>query len=67
MTGTYEIAYTDEPAWNIIGGGISEYNEQQAGKQHGKLLCFVVRAPDGNVPGGVIGETHWDWLYVNLM
>ena len=67
MTEAYEIVYTDEPAWNIIGGGINEYNEQQAGKQHGKLLCFVVRAPDGDVLGGVIGETHWNWLYVNLM
>ena len=67
MTEAYEIVYANEPPWNIIGGGINDYNEQQAGKQHGKLLCFVVRAPDGDVLGGVIGETYWNWLYVNLM
>lgn len=27
----------------------------------------MVRAPDGEVLGGVISETYWDWLYVNLM
>jgi len=26
-----------------------------------------VKATDEEAVGGVIGETHWDWLYVNLM
>ena len=63
----YQIVYLDQPAWEIIGGGISDFNTQQAGDDHGKNLCFVLKAPGGEVVGGVIGATYWDWLYVNLM
>lgn len=31
MSEEYESVYTDEPAWNIIGGGINDYNNQQGG------------------------------------
>lgn len=67
MAGGYRIEYADQPEWGIIGGGISEYNTEQAGDDHGKNLCFVLRAPDEEIVGGVIGATHWDWFYVNLM
>lgn len=67
MNEDYQIVAADEAPWDLVGGGINAYNNAQAGEQHGKLLCFVVRAPDGKVMGGIIGETHWDWFYVNLM
>jgi GNAT superfamily N-acetyltransferase len=67
MDEKYEIVYMDEPAWGIIGPGISDYNTQQAGDDNGKNLCFVIRAPDQEIVGGVIGSTYWDWLYINLM
>jgi GNAT superfamily N-acetyltransferase len=63
----YTIEYTDPPAWEIIGGGISDYNTQEAGDDHGQNLCFVLKGPDGEIAGGVIGATYWDWFYVNLM
>jgi GNAT superfamily N-acetyltransferase len=63
----YEIVYLENPEWGVIGGGISEYNKQQAGDDTGRNLCFVVKTPAGEVVGGVIGATYWDWLYVNLM
>jgi len=67
MEEKYEIVYIDEPAWEIIGGGITDYNTQQAGDDQGKNLCFVLRSPDQEIVGGVIGATYWDWLYINLM
>ena len=63
----YHIESMDEPEWAIIGGGIRDYNNQQAGDGHGKNLCFVLRGPDQSIGGGVIAETHWNWLFVNLM
>jgi len=33
----------------------------------GKNLCFVLQAPDLEIAGGVIGATHWDWFYINLI
>jgi ribosomal protein S18 acetylase RimI-like enzyme len=70
MEEAYKIVCVDKPGdipWEIIGGGINDYNDQQAGDSHGRSLCFVVQGPDQEVVGGVIGETHWNWCYINLM
>ena len=58
MNKTYEIEAVDSPEWSIIGGGISTFNQEQAGPDSAKNLCFVVKAPDGEVMGGVIGTTY---------
>ena len=70
MNEDYHILYVekpDDPVWEVVGGGIHQYNVQQAGGSQGKSLCFVLYAPDGSVAGGLIGETHWGWLYINLL
>jgi GNAT superfamily N-acetyltransferase len=67
MDKEYDIVYVDQPEWGTIGGGIQDYNTQQAGDDQGKNLCFVLRAPDQEIVGGVIGATYWDWFYINLM
>jgi GNAT superfamily N-acetyltransferase len=67
MDEEYQIVYADEPAWEVIGGGITDYNAQQAGDDKGHRLCFVLKGPDGVVAGGVIGATYWDWLSIDLM
>jgi GNAT superfamily N-acetyltransferase len=67
MDAEYKISPLAEPAWNIIGQGISDYNALQAGDDHGKNLCFVLQAPDQEIVGGVIGATYWNWLFINLM
>ncbi len=67
MNDSYQIEAVDQPAWAIIGGGISAYNKQQAGPDNGKNHCFVLKAPDGDVVGGVIAATYWNWLYIDLM
>ncbi len=67
MSKDYEIVYVEQPAWEVIGGGISDYNTQKAGDDSGQNLCFVLRGPDQEIVGGVIGATYWDWLYINLM
>ena len=70
MSEDYQIIYMDKPddaAWGVIGGGIHQYNIDRAGDGQGKILCFVLRSPDQELVGGIIGETHWDWFYINLM
>ena len=70
MNETYDIVSIDQAdqiPWGVIGGGISEYNAQQAGDDAGRNLCFVLQGPDETIVGGIIGATHWDWLYINLM
>ena len=63
----FEIKYLEEPAWDAIGGGLTDFNTQQAGDDKGRNLCFVLQTPEWKIVGGVIGATYWDWLYVNLM
>ncbi len=67
METTYSVVYLEDPAWSEIGGGIRDYNTQQAGDDRGQNLCFVLQSPGGEIVGGVIGATYWDWLYINLM
>jgi GNAT superfamily N-acetyltransferase len=67
MDDGYRIASVDEPEWGVIGQGIRDFNTQQAGDAQGKVLCFVLYAPDQSIAGGVIGETHWEWFFINLM
>jgi GNAT superfamily N-acetyltransferase len=70
MDEEYQIVYVDNPeesAWGIIGRGVGSYNKQQAGDSNFQRLCFVLRAPDQAIVGGVIGETYWDWLYIDLL
>ncbi len=70
MNEDYQIVYVDKPddsVWEVIGGGIQNYNTQQAGDDHGKRLCFVLYAPNQEIAGGLIGATYWDWFYIDLM
>jgi ribosomal protein S18 acetylase RimI-like enzyme len=66
----YHIAYVDNPeesAWGIIGRGVASYNRDQAGDNNFQRLCFVLHGPDQEIVGGVLGETYWGWLYVDLL
>jgi GNAT superfamily N-acetyltransferase len=61
------IVSTDKPEWGTIGQGISAFNTQQAGEDNGQNLCFILKTPEDEVVGGIIGATHWNWFYINLM
>jgi hypothetical protein len=65
MSENIKIISVEKPEWGIIGGGIHNYNIQQAGEDHGQTMCFVIQGPDEEVVGGVIAATHWDWLYID--
>lgn len=70
MDDTFEIVQLEKPddsVWGVIGGGIHHYNIEKAGDGNGKPVCFVLRDENQEVVGGVVGETHWEWLYINLM
>lgn len=57
----------EDPIWEAIGGGINSFNEEQAGPENAKRICFVVYDSDEKIAGGVIALTYWDWLYIDLM
>lgn len=57
----------EDPVWEAVGMGLHHYNIQQAGPDKTKSLCFVLLSPEQQILGGIIGETHWGWLYISLM
>lgn len=67
MDKNIKIEYLSSPAWDVIGQGITDFNTEKAGDDHGKNLCFVLKNTQDEILGGVIGMTYWNWLYINLM
>ena len=70
MEEEYLITYEEKPgesAWGIIGKAIGKYNEDQAGVDEGKTLCFVLRSSTGDIVGGLMGSTHWGWFNISLL
>jgi GNAT superfamily N-acetyltransferase len=70
MDQEYHIVNVGRPGdaeWSAVGGGISQYNKQQAGDTNHKSLCFMLHTADDEIVGGVIGSTYWDWLYIDLL
>ena len=61
------VDQADQIPWGVIGGGISEYNNQQAGDDNAQRICFVLQSPDGEAVGGVTGVVYWDWFSLDLM
>ena len=70
MNEELNIVYIENPeesAWGIIGNGISTFNKEQVGNTNFNRLCFVLQGPDDVILGGVMAETYWDWLYIDLL
>ncbi len=70
MNENFRIAYVEKPeefAWGIIGGGVHRYNMDKAGDNQFQRLCFALFTPDQEIVGGVLGETYWDWFYLDLL
>ncbi len=57
----------EEAAWGIIGRGLSAYNKQQAGDNNFQRLCYVLKAADETIVGGILGEVDWGWFYIDLL
>jgi GNAT superfamily N-acetyltransferase len=70
MSTKYQIVYEEKPedsAWGIIGRGVGSFNEERAGDNNFQRLCFVLQDQEGEVVGGILGETYWDWFYLDLL
>lgn len=70
MSEEYEIALVEDPersVHGIIDRGLNDFNQQQAGDAHYGRICFALYAPDHEIVGGILGETHWNWLFIELL
>jgi GNAT superfamily N-acetyltransferase len=69
MTEKYTFSFEESPDPNdlqIIRDGLTAYNLQFVPDAQYKPLNIFLRAADGRVLGGLVGNTYWDWLYISL-
>lgn len=53
---------------DAVRRGLMAFNARTLGPREPEVpLAFVVRDADGEVRGGVVGETRWGWLAVDLL
>jgi ribosomal protein S18 acetylase RimI-like enzyme len=64
------IEYVENPeesAWGIIGRGVGLYNREKAGENQFQRLCYILRSKNQEIVAGFLGETYWDWFYLDLL
>ena len=47
--------------------GLVAYNAEKAGKTKWKRFAVSVRGKDGDIRGGLVGYTMWNWCFVELL
>jgi len=67
MDDTYQIKFLKKPKWDAIGPQLQAFNVQQTGDKRHDYICYVVRAENKAIMGGLIAEVYWGWLYINLL
>jgi GNAT superfamily N-acetyltransferase len=68
--GSITIVVEPEPAETtraIVFSGLRTFNRQHAESPDFQNLTLAARDPDGIVVGGLVGETGWRWLHVDLL
>ena len=67
MQETYQIKFLKKPKWDAIGPQLQAFNTQHTGDKRHDNICYVVRAENQAIMGGLIAEVYWGWLYINLL
>ncbi|KFA94859.1 GNAT family N-acetyltransferase [Archangium violaceum] len=63
-----KMTVVEEPSKEELRGlirGLVRYNETRAVPENSRDLAVFVRTEDGSLLGGVMGYTHWEWLFVS--
>jgi GNAT superfamily N-acetyltransferase len=66
LTITVESQPKEEERRKLIDGLVS-HNVLHTGDADSEKLTLVLRDPNGEVVGGLLGEIYWGWLHVDLL
>jgi ribosomal protein S18 acetylase RimI-like enzyme len=64
----YTITLEEQPSAEdarAVVTGLVAYNDSQAEPEGAARLVLLVRDGDGTIRGGLLGYTHWNWLFVS--
>jgi GNAT superfamily N-acetyltransferase len=50
-----------------IRAGLHAFNASRVGADAHQPLTLFLRAPDGRLLGGLLGDTYWGWLSVGIL
>jgi GNAT superfamily N-acetyltransferase len=51
----------------VVLNGLLAFNEERIGPRNERPVALVVRDGSGAVIAGLLGDTKWDWLYVDKL
>jgi GNAT superfamily N-acetyltransferase len=66
----YSIQLEESPKGEDVQAvheGLAEYNRRFAGSEGYQALTIFLRTPDGKLAGGLLGQTYWGWLHVDIL
>ncbi len=70
MNNSYILTLEDNPHpndTNFIRERLAEYNHRQVGSDNHKALTIFLKNEANTIRGGIIGDTYWGWLYVEIL
>lgn len=50
-----------------VNAGLRAFNFEQLGYNDGRRVVLLVRDEDGEIAGGLLGYTFWDWLAIDTL
>lgn len=51
----------------FVNQQILKFNSSRVGEGNYKLLVILLRDSDSHIVGGLLGETYWQWLHVDVL
>jgi GNAT superfamily N-acetyltransferase len=61
------VENADRSVWGPIVEGLKSFNRNSAGADNMQELVMAMYSPDNELIGGLIAETYWEWLFINVM
>jgi len=66
----YSIQLEDAPKMEdvqAVNEGLAAYNRRFAPGDGYQALTIFLRATDGKLVGGLLGQTYWGWLHLDIL
>ena len=66
----FSIEVTADPAKedsDFVFEALQQFNFRQVGNDHHQLLRIFTRNENGELVGGLLGDTYWGWLYIAIV
>jgi GNAT superfamily N-acetyltransferase len=70
MQSAFMITLDDAPNPDdiqAVSTGLMQFNLHHAPEDHYRPITIFLRRPDQTLVGGLLGQTYWGWLHVDIL